>query len=107
MPTAPRNTLTTVDPRAAGWDGPVTANFQKLEQALDRQPTQHKRAWRDSGSNSGAAGEQLNLVDFDPTQYEGHWVHLMDPEVGEAAHVYSDGTAWKYVLTDNALTGIV
>lgn len=105
MPSAPRFQAQQIGPNTVGWDAGAQANADLSEQFLDGQPHQHKRLYRVSTSNADRPNK-LDLKDFPAAQYEGHYAYLMDPESGEKPHVYSDGTDWRYVLTDNALTGI-
>lgn len=103
--TAPRFQVQQIGPGTSGWDAPEQANADLAQQFADEMPHQHKRFYRVSTSNADRPNK-LDLKDFPAASYEGHYVYLMDPEVGEKAHVYSDGTDWRYVLSDNALTGI-
>lgn len=102
---APLFQVQVIGPGLAGWDGPLQGTLDMINTWLEGQPHQHKRLARVSSSNANYPGVR-NLKDFPATLYQGHYAYLVDPEAGEKAHVYSDGTDWRYVLTDNALTGI-
>lgn len=102
---APLFRMTDVQAGTVGWDAIVRDNFAATERHLDRQPTQVKRAYRASASNPQSTPiDALNLVAFNPTQYHGHLVFILDPEGGEGPLAYSDGSAWVYALTGNAVT---
>lgn len=105
MGTAPRFGQLEIEFGQASWPADANGNFAAVRQHLDGQPHQHKRLQRISASNTSLGGV-LNLTDYPAANYEGHYGYLVDPESGQKRHIYSDGTNWKYVLTDANVTGI-
>lgn len=108
MAAAPQFTQQQVGP-TAGWDAQANANAHDVRRWLDGQPLCVKRFYRVSASNPSGTGDNpayRNLVSYAAGQYEGGLVYLRDPEGSESPLVYSDGLAWRYVATDNAVTGI-
>lgn len=102
---APNFSQSNISPTSAGWDGTVNSNAGILRTWLGEQPLCVKRFYRVSASNT-LHPAVMNLVSFDPANYEGAIAFIRDPEVGETGLVFSDGTSWKYVASGTALTGI-
>ena len=125
---APRINLRTVNPQTAGWDAIVEDNFAQLQSQWDG-PTHIARVYRLSASNPGTGGLR-NLADFDPVNYQGHRVWVMDPtnpggtpSTGFADNVFdvvagsgsvtnrnqyafSDGIDWIWESTQTTVTDI-
>ena len=105
MPIAPNFDYQVLPTATQGWNGIADANMSALRTFLSLQPTAKKRAYRVSASLGGTDyPDKIALVNFDPTNFQGCEVYLLDPEGSEKPHVYSDGTNWRYVLTNNTVT---
>lgn len=104
MPNGPRLGLPSIATVGAqGWDATINTIVDRLAQHFDRQPTPARRMYRQSGANPSYP-DALNLVNFNPTAFQGCIVYLLDPEGSEKPFAYANGSTWRYMLSDNAVT---